>query len=172
MAKIREITTNDIPVAAEILSESEPWISSGETAESLRQMLIEWDAKYKACVAEENNEVVGAACFIAERILAGGGCICFLIIREGKRRQGIGRQLMGFIERKAFLKTDSLFLSVPASNESGLKFLDKLGYQKLAAIGDGTGLEGEDYILRKASTGKGRQVRRVNPSADLVTSNP
>jgi ribosomal protein S18 acetylase RimI-like enzyme len=94
------------------------------------------------------------ACFVPDPVIAGGGCLRFIAVRQDKRRRGIGRQLMGFVERKVFSKSHNLYVSISSTNDVALKFFERLGYRRVGEIPDLYGAGETEYILRKAWQGR------------------
>jgi ribosomal protein S18 acetylase RimI-like enzyme len=154
MARIREITEKDIPSGAEILAQSEPWISRGETGEALARTLGDTIGHGHTFVAEEDLLPAALACFVPDPVIAGGGCLRFIAVRLDKRRRGIGRQLMGFVERKVFSKSPNLYVSISSTNEVAQRFFERLGYRKVGEIPDVYAAGQTEYILRKAWQGR------------------
>jgi GNAT superfamily N-acetyltransferase len=150
MARIREITDKDIPEGARIMVQSEPWRSRGANEESLRRLLEASLGRGDTFVAEEESLPAGLACFIPEPVIAEGGCVRFIVVREDKRRRGIGRQLMGFVERKVFSRSASVFVSIPAGSEAARRFFERLGYEKVGEVPASAGEPPTEWILRKA----------------------
>jgi ribosomal protein S18 acetylase RimI-like enzyme len=150
MARIREITEKDIPSVVEILAQSEPWISRGATGESLARALGDTIGRGHTFVAEEDLLPAALACFVPEPVIAGGGCLRFIAVRQDKRRRGIGRQLMGFVERKVFSKSQNLYVSISSTNDAAQRFFERLGYRRVGEIPGLYGADETEYILRKA----------------------
>jgi len=169
MAKIREMLEDDVAVVASMLMKSELWSRLGETQETVPLALHDSIHRLKISVAEENDEVSGAVCYVPGRIIAGASCLSFLVVREEKRGRGIGRQLMGFVERKVFAKADGLVVSVSSANEAALRFFSRLGYERVGEVSGSCGFPASELILRKAAPGKIRPSTKPSPLADVVS---
>jgi ribosomal protein S18 acetylase RimI-like enzyme len=169
MARIREITDKDVTQTAELLDGSDPWVSRGYSREDLRRLLASAIGRGDTFIAEEDSEPTGVACFIPDPVIAGGGCVRFIAVRTDKRRHGIGRQLMGFVERKVFSRSQNIFVSIGAGNETARRFFERLGYQKVGEVPDPSGSGPSEFILRKPGSAK-RDYRR--PTTVVGTGQP
>lgn len=169
MARIREISDKDVPQIAEILANSEPWVSRGSPPDELRRMLSSAIGRGDIYIAEEDSAPTGVACFIPEPVIAEGGCVRFIAVRPDKRRHGIGRQLMGFVERKVFGRSHNIFVSIGAANEMARRFFERLGYQKVGEVPDASGSGPSEWIFRKPGIAK-RDYRR--PATVIGTGQP
>jgi ribosomal protein S18 acetylase RimI-like enzyme len=154
MARIRPLLPPDIREVALILCQEQDFCLLGELAGDPRQALEGMLESRRVHVMELDSSLAGVASFVPDPVFAGGGCIQFFVIRKEMRRRGIGRQFMGFIERRTFLKSRSIFLSVSAQNEPAMLFFQRLGYCKSGAITDRS-----ELILRKDRQ-DGRLFRR------------
>ncbi len=160
MARIREITESDVPRSLEILACSDPWISRGYSEDNLRRILENAVGRGDTFIAEEDSVPTGIACFIPDPVIADGGCVRFIAVRQDKRRHGIGRQLMGFVERKVFGRSPNIFVSIGASNEPAQRFFERLGYRKVGEVPDASGVGQPELILRKSGVTK-KDYRRA-----------
>jgi ribosomal protein S18 acetylase RimI-like enzyme len=144
MAKIRLLSLRDIAEAAAILDQEQGFEHLTGKSTNPRQALGEMIESRRVYVMELDSSLAGVASFVAEPVLAGGGCIQFLVIRKELRRQGIGRQFIGFIERRIFVKSRSVFSSVSLHNEPAMFFFESLGYRRTADL-----IDRGECILRK-----------------------
>ena len=136
MAKIRPLSQIDIPEAAAILEQEQGFCLSDKEGASPKEALEGMLGSHRVYVLEMESALAGVAAFIAEPVLAGGGCIQFLVIRKELRRKGVGRQFIGFMERKIFLKGRSAFLAVSAQNDPARLFFERFGYRKAGEMPD------------------------------------
>lgn len=157
MAKIRELVLADVPKAAEILAGSEPWVTACETRQNFEQLLQSSVGQGVLYVAEEQSNLAALVYFYSEPIFLLGGYIRFLAVRSEMRRRGIGRQLMGFVERKVFGRASNIYVCVSSFNEPARRFFEKLGYSKVGEVSDLIVAGQSEWIFRKADTGAARQ---------------
>ena len=151
MARIRELNQDDVPRVAEILAQSQPWASAGDSVQDLEKLLLPsrgWGEQY---VAESDGTPAGVVGFISEPVFARGGCVLFLAVRDEMRRRGIGRQLMGFVERKIFTQSSNIYVSVSSCNRPACCFFERLGYLKVGEIPDLLVPGTSEWILRKST---------------------
>jgi ribosomal protein S18 acetylase RimI-like enzyme len=166
MARIRELTQKDIPETVQILAASEPVFRKGEEREDVQKLLQSAIGRAIVYVAEEESQVAAVVYFIPEPIFAHGGYIRFLAVRPELRRRGIGRQLMGFVERKIFSQSSNAYVSVSLSNESARRFCEKLGYEKIGEVPDLLDDGDKEWILRKKARSDARRYPRSSPPPD------
>ena len=165
MARIRGLCAEDVPAAAQILVTNGTGGTLGETEAEVRTALSHLLGRAEVFVAAVDDTVAGIACFLADGVFAHGGLLRFLVVRQEMRRKGIGRQLLGFVERKVFQRSQNLYVLVPESDEPMLMFLQAVGYIKVGEMSDPAVVDGPQLILRKAAEGGGtrRRVRATQP---------
>ncbi len=149
MARIRELGASDVPQATEILAQGDPCTSAGGSVEKVTKTLTSALGRGSVYVVEEDSKLIGITCFVSEPILAAGGCVRFIAVHPEKRRRGIGRQLMGFVERKVFSHSSNVFVSVSSLNEAAQQFFAELGYLKIGEVSDEPAAGANEWILRK-----------------------
>lgn len=154
MAKIREFAHGDLPEALHILSQSQLWVADPAVAEAALR-------EGNSYIAEEGSVPVGVVSFVADPVFAAGGCLRFVAVHPEKRRRGIGRQLMGFVERKVFARSPNLYISCPCASEPAFHFFQKLGYRKVGEIPDFTAPGQIEWILQKTSRDKHDRQRQT-----------
>src|SRR5213593_295088 len=163
MARIRELTRADIPSVVDLLA-GESFRGSDDPAGSWRrfaELSLGRDILY---LAEEDSVVSGLVCFYPEPIFANGGYVRFLFVRPDMRRRGIGRQLLGFVERKVLRKTPDMYFCVPSDNETGIKFLQTMGYIKDSEISASPTVPHRWSIMRKNLESIARSRRAAGES--------
>jgi len=170
MARIRELTQKDIPETIQILAAGEPVFRKGEGHEDVQKLLQSAIGRGTIYVAEEESQVAAVVYFIPEPIFAHGGYVRFLAVRPEMRRRGIGRQLMGFVERKIFSQASNAYLSVSRSNEAARIFCEKLGYVKVGEVPDLQDDGDLECILRKKARPDARRYPRNTTSSGAADS--
>ena len=120
------------------------WLAGG----AVRDLVRRAEGLY---VGEENETVAGIVWFLPEPVFAEGGLVILLAVRPEMRRRGIARQLLGFTERKIFNQSQSSFFSISSHNNSGLQFLEKMGYTKVSEIPSPVGSGDAHWIFRKTA---------------------
>lgn len=155
MARIRELIEIDLPEALDILSHSDPRLE--QNREEITRTLHLALGRGLLYGAEEESHLAGFVYFLAEPILGHGGYIRFLAVHPEKQRRGIGRQLMGYVERRVFGRASSIYVCILETNRPAQEFYERLGYSK---VGELTGLNGgehREWILGKAGTAAPRR---------------
>ena len=111
---IRAASEQDLAAIAEIQSAS-PEASQWNPGDYLT---------FECFVAEEAGSVIG---FIVARPVGGGEFeILNLAVAPAMRRQGIGRQLLGYVQTR---HPGAVFLEVRESNQAARRFYGRLGFQ-------------------------------------------
>src|SRR5713226_4147263 len=91
---------------ARILSTSEPWLTLGYTYEEQWQRVSATDREIY--VLKEGDEVVGLAIVAMQGVLS--GYLQTIAVAEKFRGQGIGTQLLRFVEERIFREQPNVFL--------------------------------------------------------------
>ncbi len=151
MSRIRKFNPSDVAGAAAVLNSTEPGDSSEGFREKSRKILESVAGREGLYVGEENETIAGIVWFLAEPVFADGGLVILLAVRPEMRRHGIGRQLLGFTERKIFSQSQSSFFSISSHNNPGLQFLGKMGYTKVSEIPPPVESRDAQWILRKTT---------------------
>lgn len=150
MARIRELIEIDIPEALEILSHSDPRLE--QNREEITRTLHLALGRGLLYGAEEESHLAGFVYFLSEPIFAQGGYIRFLAVRPEKQRRGIGRQLMGYVERRVFGRASSIYVCILETNQPAQRFYERLGYSKVGEVTDLNGGGHLEWILGKAGS--------------------
>src|SRR6059036_466934 len=108
MARIRNLTKADIQPAVELLI-AETTLSPPYATESWHEFVELYLGRDVLFLAEEDSLLSGLVCFFPAPILAYGGYVQFLVVRPEMRGRGIGRQLLGFVERMVFKRTADMY---------------------------------------------------------------
>ena len=150
MARIRELIEIDIPEALEILSYNDPRLE--QNREEITRTLHLALGRGLLYGAEEESHLAGFVYFLAEPIFAQGGYIRLLAVRPEKQRRGIGRQLMGYVERRVFGRASSIYVCILETNGPAQRFYERLGYSKVGELTDLNGGGHREWILGKAGS--------------------
>jgi ribosomal protein S18 acetylase RimI-like enzyme len=151
MSRIRKLNPSDVADAAAVLHSVESWNSGEGFRERSREVLESVAGREGLYVGEENETVAGVVWFLPEPVFANGGLVILLAVRPEMRRHGIGRQLLGFTERKIFNQSQSAFFSISSHNSPGLQFLAKMGYMKVCEIPSPVESGSPQWVLRKTA---------------------
>ncbi len=115
------------------LSELAGWPGvEGSSARSVRLFRrVISDLAYDLYVADEDGRAVGVVAVSYVRALPLGGQRAMLeelIVRPGRRRSGIGRELLEFVFRRA-VKRGALAFEARPNGEEAERFLDRTGFR-------------------------------------------
>jgi ribosomal protein S18 acetylase RimI-like enzyme len=136
---IRPLSTEDIAPCAQIMSQSEPWLTLGR----------DYKASYKT-ISDPIKEVYLAA---TEETIAGFiiinmtgafiGYIQSVCVDAEWRGRGIGTQLIRYAEERIFQSVPNVFICVSSFNKGARKLYERLGYSVIGEL--------QDYIISGAS---------------------
>ena len=130
---IREATDADRRWAAGVMSSSEPWLTLRRSFEAcLIACSSSVDVLY---VAECERQPCGLA-LVRERGLAGAPYLVSIAVAETYRGQGIGEQLLRFVEDLFRGRFRHLFLCVSSFNSRARVFYERHGYRAVGALPD------------------------------------
>ena len=145
---------------ADIMAESEPWITLGSTRQMARHFFKRHLSSGDCFVATKEKTVVGFIVFYPERGFPIGGYIKALGIHKQYRRKGIGTALMRFAEKRIFRHWPNVFLLVSDFNVQAQRFYKQLGYSKVGFIPDAVIRGHGEWIYRKTKGPCGRYPSR------------
>ena len=138
-------STSQIEMCAEILSNSEPWITLRMTRKYIKNFLI--DPVSESYVQMVNNEVSGVVIIQMQGPFP--GYIKVIAIAPNWRGKGYGRQLLEFSEERIYRDYPNVFLCVSSFNHNAQDFYRKMGYDQVGVLKDYL-IEGQsENILRK-----------------------
>ncbi|MEP7199738.1 MAG: GNAT family N-acetyltransferase [Chloroflexota bacterium] len=133
---------------ARIMATSDPWLTLGQThAQALALMSM---PDREMFVALDGDVVVGFAIIAMRGVLS--GYLQTIAVAESYRGQGIGTQLMQFVETRIFRDKPNVFLFVSAFNTRAQKLYTALGYETIGVVRDFL-VKGLDEILMRKTTG-------------------
>ena len=134
--KIRKIQSdNEIHECANLMSNSEPWVTLGRTYKE--SIFLLQDTSREVYIALIEDELVGF--FIIQMQGAFRGYIPTLAIKPEFRNQGIGSSLLKFAEERIFRETPNVFICVSSFNENAKRLYIRLGYKVVGEL--------ENYII-------------------------
>ena len=139
---------SQIEYCAEILSNSEPWITLGMTREHIKNFLI--DPVSEPYLQKVKNVVIGVVIMQMQGPFP--GYIKIIAIAPNWRGKGYGRQLLEFSEERIFRDYPNVFLCVSSFNLNAQDFYQKMGYDQEGELKDYL-IEGQSEILLRKSRG-------------------
>ncbi len=136
---IRPLSTEDIAPCAQMMANSEPWLTLGR----------DYEASYQT-ICDPVKEVYSAA---TEDMIAGfiiinmsgafTGYIQSICVDPEWRGRGIGTQLINYAEERIFRSVPNVFICVSSFNQGARKLYERLGYRVIGEL--------QDYIISGAS---------------------
>ena len=139
-------TTHEIEICAQVMANSEPWITLGrDYKSSIETLSVPSKEVYLAMVKEE------IAGFTILNMQGGFiGYVQTLCVASEWRNKGIGSQLMSFAEQRIFKETPNVFICVSSFNPKALKFYQDLGYEVIGELKDYIVAGHSEILLRKS----------------------
>ena len=135
-----------IHICAEMMANSEPWITLGRDYEASIKTLSEPGKEVYLAYAEENI----AGFIILNLQGAFAGYIQTVCVFPAFRGKGIGSQLMAFVEKRIFSAFPNVFICVSSFNPDAQKFYQRLGYEVVGKLRAYVVSEHDEILLRKS----------------------
>jgi ribosomal protein S18 acetylase RimI-like enzyme len=136
---------NEAHQCAELMANSEPWITLRRTYNESVRMLSDPSREVYVAVAE--GEVI--AFTILQMKGAFVGYIQTAGVKPGRRKGGIGSRLINFAEERIFAETPNVFICVSSFNAGAQRLYERLGYQVVGELKDYIISGHSEILLRK-----------------------
>jgi ribosomal protein S18 acetylase RimI-like enzyme len=166
---------DDVHPCAQMMSESEPWVTLRRTYEEAFKMLS--DPAREVYVAVVGDEIAGFTVLRMKGIFV--GYIQTVGVMPEWRNRGIGTRLIRFAEQRIFEKYPNVFICVSSFNERAQKLYLRLGYEVVGELRDFI-VPGHSEILLRKTIGPMRGFKKAstsdmyllrgNPSPDITES--
>jgi [ribosomal protein S18]-alanine N-acetyltransferase len=135
----------DIEVAAELMANSEPWITLERTYEKC--LVIIRNPLAETYVVRGNGRVIGLAIIQLKGALV--GYIQTLVIEPRYRNLGIGQQLITFLEKRIHEVSPNVFMCVSDFNTDAQRLYEKMGFEVIGEIKNYIAEGYSEVLLRK-----------------------
>jgi [ribosomal protein S18]-alanine N-acetyltransferase len=139
------IAENDIEAAAQLMANSDPWITLGRTHEkcltTIRNPLAE------TYVVKSSGKVIGLAIIQLKGALV--GYIQTIVIEPRFRGHNIGSQLIAFLEQRIHEVSPNIFMCVSDFNTDAQRLYKKLGFEVIGEIKNYIMVGHSEILLRK-----------------------
>ena len=142
------VSEADRDACARIMAESDPWRTLGYTYFDLRERLDAPDREYY--VLKDTARVVGFVIIAMGGILS--GYLQTIAVAPAYRGQGLGTQLMAFVEQRVFREQPNVFLFVSSFNHGARSLYESLGYEIIGTVRNFL-VEGHDEVLMRKTIG-------------------
>lgn len=142
---------------ARLMAASEPWITLKRDFAKCRQSLAGDFREVHA--AFENDKIIGFVVLQMKGTFA--GYLQSICVAPEARGNGIGKQLLEFVEEYVFKISPNVFLCVSSFNERAEKLYEQSGYEKIGVIKDFIE-NGFDEILMRKSIGSWNRFKKMN----------
>ena len=148
-ATIREMALDDRRTVIEILTTSDPWKRLGYTASSWNQIFTPLPQGRDTFVMDQAGHVVGVA-ILRQRFLF-GDYLELLAVDPSRKGQGIGSQLLRYVESITFARAQNLFACVSDFNDSARNFYKSQAYQEIGPMPNFLIPGSAEILLRKTA---------------------
>ena len=139
------IAENDIEAAAQLMANSDPWITLGRTYEkclaTIRNPLAE------TYVVKSSGKVIGLAIIQLKGALV--GYIQTIVIEPRFRGHNIGSQLIAFLEQRIHGVSPNVFMCVSDFNTDAQRLYKKMGFEVIGEIKNYIMAGHSEILLRK-----------------------
>ncbi len=147
-------TETEIEICARLMAASDPWLTLGISYDACKRMLS--DASRETWAAAVDGRIAGCCVLLMQGPFK--GYIQSIMVAPGMRSQGVGAQLLAFIENRVFKETPNMFLCVSSFNRRAQTFYARAGYEIIGVLKDFL-VQGHDEILMRKSRGPLRAYR-------------
>ena len=149
MVNIRKIQNRDeICKCAELMTDSEPWITLGRSYEDSIKILS--DSTKEVYVGISSDILTGF--IIIDMNGPFRGYLQTVCIKPEWRNKGIGSKLIKFAEERIFRESPNVFMCVSSFNKEAQKLYNRLGYMVAGELTDYI-VPGHSEILLRKTTG-------------------
>jgi len=140
------MSPEELRVCAGLMSSMEPWVTLRRGYEESLGILS--DPLSEVYVARAGGELVGFAVIQLRGPFS--GYVKSILVRPGWQGRGVGKTLMGFLERRIFSEQPNVFLCVSSFNERARGFYEGLGYEAVGELRDYVVRGHSEIIIRKS----------------------
>ena len=142
---IRPLSTRDVAHCAQMMSQSEPWLTLGRDYDASYQTIC--DPIKEVYLATIEGTIAGF--IIINMTGAFAGYIQSVCVDAEWRGQGIGTQLIKYAEERIFQHVPNVFICVSSFNKCALKLYEQLGYSVIGELQDYIVAGASEILLRK-----------------------
>ena len=137
----------DAEICARMMANSEPWITLRRDYDASLKILI--DPSREVYLAIVGNEIVGFA--ILNMHGAFVGYLQSVCVSPVWRGQGIGSELMDYVEKRILSETPNVFICVSSFNERVQKLYERRGYEVVGELKNWIVPGHSEILLRKTT---------------------
>jgi ribosomal protein S18 acetylase RimI-like enzyme len=159
--RITRMTRTHLRICDEIAAQSEPWKTLNERIDFRRSI-----AQKTAYVCLQSDRPVGFVIFTPDPVFARGGYLRAIGVDPTLRRQGIGRSLLDFAEKRTAQRSEYLYLCASSFNRRAQSFYKKSGYARVGTLPDLIIPGASEYIYWKQLPRASHPTRRRNLDKD------
>jgi [ribosomal protein S18]-alanine N-acetyltransferase len=142
------VAEKDIEAAAQLMSTNDPWVALGKTYSdclaAIRNPIAE------TYIVKSSGRVIGLAIIQLKGPMT--GYIQTLVIQARFRGNGIGTQLIAYLEKRIHEVSPNIFMCVSDFNTDAQRLYKKLGFEVIGEIKNYV-IEGHSEILLRKTIG-------------------
>jgi len=136
--------------ASESLSTMDPWLTLGYSSKDLLNILRRADNALSRYLVLMSEELAGVVCVRYPWLR--GPYLELLAVFSPYQNNGIGSQIMKWIEEQALLKSSNVWVLVSSFNGRARKFYLNKGFSEIATVPDLVKTGYDEILLRKTLT--------------------
>lgn len=153
-------TEEDRERCAQMMSQSEPWITLQRDLDGCREaMRGEYKESY---VAREGDELLGFIVLQMSGVLT--GYIQSICVAPAARGRNIGSALIQVAEERIFSVSPNVFMFVSSFNTRAFELYSRLGYEKIGTVKNFVADGYDEFLLRK-TRGSWQSFRKKSPAS-------
>lgn len=132
-------------ICARMMASSEPWITLRRDRDASLKILT--DPSREVYLAILDGQILGFTVLVMHGAFV--GYIQSVCVGPEWRNQGIGSQLMAFVEKRIFSETPNVFMCVSSFNRGAQQLYERLGYEIVGELKDYIVAGHSEILLRK-----------------------
>jgi ribosomal protein S18 acetylase RimI-like enzyme len=145
-AEIRRLQdAGEAEICARMMAGSEPWMTLGRDFDA--SLAIISDPSREVYLATANGRILGFVVLLMQGVFV--GYVQSIYVEPAWRGQGIGSQLMAFVEQRIFAEVPNAFICVSSFNSGARRLYERLGYEEVGELRDWIISDHSEILLRK-----------------------
>jgi GNAT superfamily N-acetyltransferase len=143
----RSLSIADAELLSEAFSLSQPWLTLGVSATGLKNYFLRDDAYLYRYAVRVDEQLAGVICVRYPWLR--GAYIELLGLLDSYRGQGIGADILRWVETETHQQSNNLWLLTSSFNQQALQFYQRQGFQQIGVVEGLVHPEHDEILLRK-----------------------
>ncbi|MHC1745360.1 MAG: GNAT family N-acetyltransferase [Syntrophobacteraceae bacterium] len=145
--RLAPVTSETAGALSISLSQMDPWRTLGYLADGLRRYLLREDPGLARTAVFKAGELAGVVCVRSPWLR--GASLELLAVLPECRGEGVGAEIMGWIEDRALPVGPNLWTTVSSFNVEAQRFYERCGFEPVACLTDLIKSGFDELLLRK-----------------------